>query len=50
MKNSPMAHPAYGARYCSVADWAAEALTTVVYSSAPDSSRAETTPATVESF
>ena len=31
LKNSPMAHPEYGARYCSGAASEAVALTTMVY-------------------
>ena len=50
MKYSPMAHPAYGAMYCSAADSAAPAETTIVCSIAPCCSMVATVCATFESF
>lgn len=49
-KYSPIATPAYGARYWSDADSLAVAETTVVYSMAPCSSSTLMTRATVERF
>ncbi len=49
-KYSPMAHPAYGAMYCSGAGSEAVAATTVEYAMAPPSSRIFTTCATVDRF
>ena len=50
MISSPMATPAYGARYWSGAGSSAPATTTMVCSMAPWASRMATVLATVESF
>ncbi len=47
---APMAAPAYGATYLNGAGSEAGALMTTVYSSAPLSSRALTSSATVDAF
>ncbi len=50
MKYSAMAHPAYGAMYCSAAGSAAVAATTMVCSMAPRERSASTMPATMDAF
>ena len=50
MKNSPMAHPAYGARYCSGAGSEADAETMMEWPRASWSSSVRTTCATVDNF
>lgn len=49
-KYSPIAQPAYGARYCSAADSDAVATTTMVLASAPCSSSLRTTLEMVDAF
>ena len=49
-KYSPIAHPAYGAKYCNGAGDDAAEETTMVYSIAPASSSVFTTWATVDCF
>ena len=50
MKYSARAAPVYGAIYCRVAGSSALAVTTIVYSEAPRSSRTFTTAATEDAF